>query len=112
MIRQSACVPADRQAPTSGSTVEWNPQQVLSFAPACRCIYLGHELCHSHQLIRGAISPADFWGTIDRKHRYEWLNISGSYQGVALSGEELARSVTENDLRTEHRPQLSPRTQL
>ena len=109
---QSACVPTDRHAPSSGSTVEWNPQQELSFASACRCIYLGHELCHSHQLIRGAISPADFWGTIDRKHRYEWLNISGSYRGVELSGEERARTVTENDLRDEHEPPLQHRTQL
>ena len=109
---QSGCVPTYRHADRSGSTVQWNPGQVLSFAPACRCIYLGHELCHSHQLIRGAVSPADFWGTIDRKHRYEWLNISGSYRGVALSDREQAETVTENNLRDEHRPQLGPRTQL
>ncbi len=109
---QSACVPTYRHANKSGSTVEWNSRQVLSFAPACPCIYLGHELCHAHQLIRGAVSPADFWGTIDRKHRYEWLNISGSYRGVALSGEERARTVTENDLRDEHEPPLQHRTQL
>jgi hypothetical protein len=105
----SECVPSDRSSARTGSRVKWNPAQTLPGALACcSCIYLGHELCHSHQLIRGAIHPSEFYAGRAAKMRYEMLNITGAY------GRERAGpgAITENDLRREHDPRQSPRMTL
>lgn len=105
----SECVPADRHHMPAGSTVQWNPQQRLPGAMACcPCICLGHELCHSLQLIRGDIHPSEFYGGQAAKMRYEMLAITGRYGSDRIG----PGAVTENDLRQEHVPRQSLRTSL
>jgi len=104
----SECVPTYRNAGRTGSTVRWNTGQSLPHAPACSCIYLGHELCHSHQLILGHIHPSEYYGGRQAKMRYEMLTITGQY------GSERApeNAITENDLRREHLPRQPIRASL
>lgn len=97
----SECAPTHRFAARTGSTVHWNPTQTLPHAPACPCILLGHELCHAHQLIRGAISPSEYYAGQSAQYRYEMLNITG-HHGSESAGDD---AITENDLRSEHFPQ-------
>ena len=104
----SECVPAHRSAGNTGSTIRWNPSQTLPHAPACPCILLGHELCHAHQLIRGAISGSEYYGGRRAQFRYEMLNITGQY-GSESAG---PAAITENDLRAEHIPVQQPRLTL
>ena len=104
----SECVPTYRTAGRTGSTVRWNPAQQLAHAPACSCIYLGHELCHSLQLILGLIHPSEFYGGRAAKMRYEMLTITGRY-GPDTAG---PGAITENDLRSEHLPRQAPRQTL
>ena len=104
----SECVPPRGYTGCTGSVVKWNPSQTLAPAPACRCIYLGHELCHANQLIRGLLHPSERFGGQPAKMRYEMLTITGRY------GRDQAHrdAVTENELRREHHPLQNPRHTL
>jgi hypothetical protein len=97
---QSECVPPHDYSGRTGSVVQWNPSQRLAHAPACRCIYLGHELCHANQLLHGLLHNSERYGDRAAKIRYEMLTITGRY------GSDQAHhdAVTENELRREHRP--------
>lgn len=101
---QSECVPSHRGAARTGSTVRWNPNQTLPSAPACQCIYLGHELCHSRQLILGQISPSEYYAGRAAQMSYEMRTITG--EGAPQD------AITENDLRREHVPPQRMRTSL
>jgi len=101
---RSECVPTYRNAAKTGSTVRWNPNQTLPSVPACQCIYLGHELCHSRQLILGQISPSEYYGGRSAQMRYELRTITG--EGAPPN------AITENDLRREHIPPHPMRTSL
>ena len=106
--RGSECKPTYVRATRTGSRVLWNPTQTLTSASACNCIYLGHELCHARQLIRGEVTPGERHGDRSAVMRYEMLTITGRHGSSTAP----ATAITENHLREEHIPRQRPRTSL